>query len=78
MRILITGATGLAGQGVLRECLRASDVERVVALGRHATGVQRALDASFPWIDQETLDGLLARCDAVKSLDDLPPVTLPA
>lgn len=45
---------------------------------RHATGVQRALDASFPWIDQETLDGLLARCDAVKSLDDLPPVTLPA
>ncbi len=39
MRILLTGATGLAGQGVLRECLRATDVERVVVLGRHATGV---------------------------------------
>ncbi|MEO5812796.1 MAG: NAD-dependent epimerase/dehydratase family protein [Rhodanobacter sp.] len=39
MRILMTGATGLVGQGVLRECLRATDVERVVVLGRHATGV---------------------------------------
>ena len=40
MRILITGATGLVGQGVLRECLRAPDVEHVGALGRHATGVE--------------------------------------
>lgn len=42
MRILITGATGLVGQGVLRECLRATDVERVVILGRHASGVRDA------------------------------------
>src|SRR6476620_1297463 len=34
MRILLTGATGLVGQGVLRECLRADDVEHVGALGR--------------------------------------------
>ncbi|MEO5812599.1 MAG: NAD-dependent epimerase/dehydratase family protein [Rhodanobacter sp.] len=39
MRILITGATGLVGQGVLRECLRAADVAQVVALGRRTTGV---------------------------------------
>lgn len=38
MRILLTGATGLVGQGVLRECLRAADVSRVVALGRHPSG----------------------------------------
>ena len=38
MRILITGATGLVGQGVLRECLLATDVSQVVALGRHPTG----------------------------------------
>lgn len=42
---------------------------------RHASAVDQALAASFPWIDRETLDGLIARCDAVKSLDDLPPVT---
>jgi len=40
MRILITGATGLVGQGVLRECLRAPDVEHVVALGRHPVGLE--------------------------------------
>ena len=37
MRILITGATGLVGQGVLRACLDAPDVTQVVALGRHAS-----------------------------------------
>lgn len=41
---------------------------------RHAAEVQRALDKSFPWIDQATLDGLIAQCEAVKSLSDLPPV----
>lgn len=40
MHILITGATGLVGQGVLRECLRANDVTKVVALGRRPTGIQ--------------------------------------
>lgn len=38
MRILITGATGLVGQGVLQECLRDPAVTRVVALGRRASG----------------------------------------
>ena len=38
MRILLTGATGLVGQGVLRECLRAADVTHVAALGRHPGG----------------------------------------
>ncbi len=38
MRILITGATGLVGRGVLRECLQAADVTHVAALGRHASG----------------------------------------
>jgi uncharacterized protein YbjT (DUF2867 family) len=34
MRILLMGATGMVGQGVLRECLLADDVEKVLALGR--------------------------------------------
>lgn len=38
MRILITGANGLVGQGVLRECLRDPAVTGVVALGRRPSG----------------------------------------
>lgn len=38
MRILIFGATGMVGQGVLRECLNADDVDFVQTVGRTATG----------------------------------------
>jgi uncharacterized protein YbjT (DUF2867 family) len=38
MKILIFGATGMVGQGVLRECLLAPDVDEVVAVGRSASG----------------------------------------
>jgi len=38
MRIVVFGATGMVGQGVLRECLLASDVELALAVGRAATG----------------------------------------
>ncbi len=41
MRVLIFGATGMVGQGVLRECLEAPDVELAVALGRTSTGITR-------------------------------------
>ncbi|MDR5750678.1 MULTISPECIES: NAD(P)H-binding protein [unclassified Caballeronia] len=40
MKVLLFGATGMVGQGVLRECLRDPDVDRVVTLGRSATGVE--------------------------------------
>jgi uncharacterized protein YbjT (DUF2867 family) len=40
MKVLIFGATGMVGQGVLRECLLAADVESVVAVGRNPTGQQ--------------------------------------
>jgi uncharacterized protein YbjT (DUF2867 family) len=40
MKVLIFGATGMVGQGVLRECLLASDVDLVVTIGRTATGQQ--------------------------------------
>lgn len=42
MRVLIFGATGMVGRGVLLECLRDADVDSVVALGRSATGESNA------------------------------------
>ncbi|HEX7942409.1 MAG TPA: NAD-dependent epimerase/dehydratase family protein [Gemmatimonadaceae bacterium] len=38
MNVLILGATGMVGQGVMRECLLDDGVTRVVTLGRHPTG----------------------------------------
>ena len=40
MKIILFGATGMVGQGVLRECLLAPDVERVLAIVRSSTGQQ--------------------------------------
>jgi uncharacterized protein YbjT (DUF2867 family) len=37
MKVLLFGATGMVGQGVLRECLLDRDVESVVSIGRAAT-----------------------------------------
>ena len=37
MNVLVVGATGMVGQGVLRECLLDDDVKKVVTVGRHAT-----------------------------------------
>jgi uncharacterized protein YbjT (DUF2867 family) len=42
VRVLLLGATGMVGQGVLRECLRADDVTEVVSVGRSP------LDAMHP------------------------------
>jgi hypothetical protein len=42
MNILIFGATGMVGQGVLRECLLDTDVDRVLTLGRAPTGAQHS------------------------------------
>jgi uncharacterized protein YbjT (DUF2867 family) len=39
MKVLIFGATGMIGRGVLLECLRDSEVDLVVTLGRKATGI---------------------------------------
>ena len=40
MKVILFGATGMVGQGVLRECLLDSGVEQVLVIGRSATGQQ--------------------------------------
>lgn len=42
MRIIIFGATGMVGQGVLRECLADPDVREILVIGRAACGVRDA------------------------------------
>lgn len=42
MKVLIFGATGMVGQGVMRECLLDPDVETAVTIGRSATGASHA------------------------------------
>jgi uncharacterized protein YbjT (DUF2867 family) len=40
MKVIVFGATGMVGAGVLRECLLDAGVEQILTVGRHATGVQ--------------------------------------
>jgi uncharacterized protein YbjT (DUF2867 family) len=40
MKVMVFGATGMVGQGVLRECLRDPDVDSVLVVGRTPTGRQ--------------------------------------
>ena len=42
MKVILFGATGMVGQGVLRECLLDASVERVLVVGRSPTGQQHA------------------------------------
>ncbi len=38
MKVILLGATGMVGQGVVRECLLDPEVESVLVIGRNATG----------------------------------------
>jgi uncharacterized protein YbjT (DUF2867 family) len=42
MKVILFGATGMVGQGVLRECLLDAGVETVLAVGRSPTGQRHA------------------------------------
>lgn len=80
MRILMTGATGLVGQGVLREALADPRVERIGVLGRRATGSDdpRVQDLRVEGFD--ALDGVadrLAPWDACFYCAGAPPLGTP-
>ena len=57
MRVVLFGATGMIGQGALRECLRDPRVTRVLAVGRRPTGASHPKLAElvrrdlFDWSD---------------------------
>ena len=67
MKIVLFGATGMVGQGVLRECLLDPDVEAVLAIGRSSSGERHGKLREIVRADPAELSGLepeLAACDA--------------
>jgi uncharacterized protein YbjT (DUF2867 family) len=67
LHVVIFGATGMVGRGVLRECLLDDGVERVLTVGRRITGEQdpklRELVVPDPG-DLRAIEPELARLDA--------------
>jgi uncharacterized protein YbjT (DUF2867 family) len=66
-RVILTGATGLVGEGVLLECLSNPAVERVLVVGRRSCGVtheklSEALTPDFQQLD--AIAGQLGGYDA--------------
>ena len=39
IRVIITGVTGMVGEGVLHECLLSTDVEKILVVSRRPCGV---------------------------------------
>ena len=67
MRVLLFGATGMVGQGVLRECLLDSSVDEVIAIGRNSIPQQSPKLRQILRADVRDLSGLdkeLAAIDA--------------
>ena len=67
MKVLMFGASGMVGQGVLRECLADPAVDEVLAVGRGAPGCAHPKLRSIRWpdlFDLAALEPELARFDA--------------
>lgn len=67
MKVILFGATGMVGQGALRECLLDPGVEKVLSVGRRATGrshekLREIVHRDF--LDFSTIEGELAGYDA--------------
>jgi len=67
MKVILFGATGMVGQGVLRECLLDPEVESVLAIGRRGTGqthgkLREIVHQDF--FDFSAIEGQLAGYDA--------------
>jgi putative NADH-flavin reductase len=67
MKVILFGATGMVGQGVLRECLRDDGVQTVLAIGRNSIGQSHPKLRELirkDLFDFEAVDGELQGYDA--------------
>ncbi|MBQ1022385.1 epimerase [Micromonospora sp. D93] len=65
MRVVVFGATGMVGQGVLRECLLADDVREVLTVGRRPSGRQDPKLRELTVADVGELDAVRAELTGV-------------
>ncbi|MFD7230313.1 NAD-dependent epimerase/dehydratase family protein [Streptomyces sp. NPDC059881] len=65
MKVILLGATGMVGQGALRECLRDERVSDVLVIGRTELGVEHA---KLRQIVAPDLAELMTRTDVVNEL----------
>lgn len=42
IKVILTGATGMVGEGVLHECLLSEQVQEVLVIGRKSCGITHA------------------------------------
>ncbi|UQZ36550.1 epimerase [Paenibacillus sp. PK3_47] len=61
IRAVITGATGMVGEGVLHECLAHPEVEQVLSLGRRACGISHPKLTEILLEDLSNLSGIEER-----------------
>ena len=61
MKVLLFGATGMVGQGVLRECLLDPEVSQVLSVGRRATGLAHPKLRELVVPDMFDYSGVLTR-----------------
>lgn len=54
MNVIVFGATGMVGQGVLRQCLLDPSVQRVLVIGRSSSGLSHA--KLHEWIKRDMFD----------------------
>ncbi len=66
MKVLLFGATGMIGQGVLRECLLDPEVASVVTVGRSKTGQEHA---KLREIEHKDLADYTAIADQLRGFD---------
>jgi uncharacterized protein YbjT (DUF2867 family) len=67
MKVILFGATGMVGEGVLRECLLDPGVERVLSIARRPTGQQHAKLRELvhgDFLDYTAIEGELRGYDA--------------
>lgn len=62
MRIIITGATGFVGKGVLLECLKDKRIDKILSVSRRSTGV------SHPKLEEYLVSDFLSLKDSDECL----------